>query len=77
MTLQSIMSWWLVITLGSVGVYDLYAVLFVGGDSTVSFEIYSLGKRFPALYLLIGLLIGHIIMPLHVHDQDRPIVPLK
>jgi len=75
MTLQQFMSWYLVVTLGIVGFYDLYAVLFLGGNTTVSYEIYSLGRRFPTLYLLIGLLIGHIILPLHVHDDAPPFGP--
>jgi hypothetical protein len=73
--LQTIMCWWLVITLGAVGAYDIYAVLFVGGNSTVSFELYAMGKRFPSLYLLIGILIGHIVLPLHVSDSLRPAMP--
>ena len=72
-SLQSVMCWWLFVTLALVGAYDLYAVLFVGGNSTVSYELYSLGKRFPTIYLLVGLLIGHIILPLHVHD-DNPVI---
>ena len=75
--LQTAMCWYLVFTLTIVGAYDVYAVLFVGGNSTVSYEIYSLGKRFPTLYLLIGLLIGHVIFPLHVKDDDGPILPMK
>lgn len=72
--LQSVMCWWLFITLASVGAYDVYAVLFLGGDTTVSYELYNLGKRFPTLYLLIGVLIGHIIFPLHVEGPVRPII---
>lgn len=72
MTLQFFMSWYLVVTLTIVGAYDIYAVLFLGGDSTVSFEIYRLGTRFPTLYLLIGILIGHIVFPLHVHSDNKP-----
>ena len=75
MSLQQVMCWYLVLTLSIVGAYDVYAVLFIGGDTTVSYEIYNLGKRFPTLYLLIGLLIGHIIFPLHVSGSPRPIVP--
>jgi hypothetical protein len=77
MTLQTLMSWYLVITLSLVGAYDLYAVLFLGGNSTVSYEIYSLGLKFPTLYLLIGMLIGHIIFPLHVHGDPDPILAKK
>ena len=77
MQLQAIMCWWLVITLGSVGMYDVYAVLFVGGNSTVSFELYELGKRMPTLYLGLGILIGHIVLPLHVVDNHPRIVPEK
>jgi hypothetical protein len=74
-SMQQAMSWYLVITLSIVGAYDLYAIIFVGGNSTVSFEIYSLGKRFPTLYLFIGLLIGHIVFPLHVVDNGNPPIP--
>lgn len=72
--LQSLMTWYLIVTLSLVGAYDLYAVLFVGGNTTVSYELYSLGRRFPTLYLLVGVLIGHIVLPLHVHEH--PPAPL-
>jgi hypothetical protein len=68
MNLQYLMTWYLIVTLAIVGAYDVYAILFIGGNSTVSFELYSLGKRFPTLYLLIGVLIGHIAFPLHVAE---------
>lgn len=74
MTLQTIMCWYLVFTLTLVGAYDIYAILFLGGNSTVSYEIYELGKRFPTLYLLIGILIGHIVFPLHVAGPRDPII---
>lgn len=67
--LQSVMTWYLIVTLSLVGAYDVYAVLFIGGNSTVSYELYSLGRRFPTLYLLVGVLIGHVVLPLHVHDS--------
>lgn len=70
--LQSAFTWYLVVTLAVVGAYDVYAVLMVGGNATVSYEIYSLGKRWPSLYLFIGILLGHIILPLHVHDDHPP-----
>ena len=73
MDLQKILSWWLVITLAIVGAWDIYAIVFVGGNSTVSFEFYRLGKRFPTFYLIVGLLIGHIVFPLHVHDDKPPL----
>jgi hypothetical protein len=72
MTLQSWLCIWLLITLTIVGAYDIYAVLFLGGNSTVSFEIYQLGKRFPTFFLFLGILVGHIILPLHVHDDMPP-----
>ena len=66
--MQVILSWWLVITLACCGAWDVYAILFMPANSTVSYEIYSLGKRMPTLYLFIGGLLGHIIVPLHVTD---------
>ena len=77
MTLQSIMCWYLVATLSIVGAYDVYAVLFLGGNSSVSYEIYSLGSRFPTLYLFVGVLIGHLIFPLHVEGPDKPVITRK
>lgn len=74
MNLQQIMSWYLVVTLTLVGAYDIYAILFLGGNTTVSYEVYELGKRFPTLYLLIGVLIGHIVFPLHVAGPKDPII---
>jgi hypothetical protein len=72
MTLQTILTWWLFITLALCGVYDVWAVLWGGPNSTVSFELYRLGRRMPAMYLAVGFLIGHLIMPLHIHDgNDR------
>lgn len=73
MTLQSAMCWYLFFTLSIVGAYDIYAVLFLPRNSTVSYEIYNLGSRFPTLYLLIGMLIGHVILPLHIQDEKPPI----
>ena len=74
MTLQTIMSWYLFATLSIVGAYDVYAVLFLGSDSTVSYEVYSLGKRLPAMYLFVGVLLGHIFFPLHVSGPNEPLI---
>lgn len=69
MTLQSAVCWWLVVTLGLVGVYDVWAVLFGQPNSTVSYELYMLGKRMPTIYLMVGVLIGHLVLPLHISDR--------
>jgi hypothetical protein len=78
MTLQQIMTWYLFITLSIVGAYDAYAILFNGGNATVSYELHCLGRKFPALYLFLGILIGHIVFPLHVpNGNNDPILPIK
>jgi hypothetical protein len=75
MTLQTALSIYLFFSLAVIGAYDIYAVLFIGGNSTVSFEIHQLGKRFPTFFLLLGLFVGHIVLPLHVHDDLPPFGP--
>jgi hypothetical protein len=67
--MQLFLLWWLFSTLAICGAYDVYAVLFMGPNTTVSYELYSLGKRMPTAYLMVGILIGHLIMPLHVRDS--------
>lgn len=70
MSLQTIMLWWLCVTLALCGIYDVYAVLFLGPNTTVSYELYRIGKKMPTAYLAIGILIGHLILPLHVTGVD-------
>jgi hypothetical protein len=72
MFLQFFLTWWLIVTLALVGAWDVYAVLVLGGNTTVSYHLYELGKRIPTLYLFMGMLIGHVILPLHVHDDKPP-----
>lgn len=73
MTLQQIMTWWFFVTLAACGAYDVYAILFLGPNTSVSYELYALGRRMPTFYLMIGLLIGHLVLPLHVKDSDKPV----
>src|SRR4029078_1490551 len=54
MTMQIVFSWWLIVTLATVGAYDIYAVIFLPPNSTVSFALWDLGKRFPSFYLFVG-----------------------
>lgn len=76
LNLQFFMLCWFFVTMAAVGTYDIYAVLWLGPNSTVSYELYQLGKRMPTLYLAVGILIGHIILPLHVHEPgDVPVIP--
>ncbi len=75
--LQSVMCWWLIVTLAVVGAYDVYAVLVLGGNTTVSYELYELGRRMPTLYLFVGVLVGHLILPLHVAQNAPVIAPAK
>lgn len=66
---QRFMTWYLFASLVIVGAYDVWSLLFGVSNSTVSYALYSLGKRFPTLYLLLGVLIGHIVFPLHIHEE--------
>jgi hypothetical protein len=66
MSLQSFFTWYLFLSLSLISVYDIYALLYLDANKTVSYECYELGKRFPSLYLFLGVMIGHIIFPLHI-----------
>lgn len=72
MTSQIFLTWYFFLSLVIVGVYDIYALLWMSGEATVSYEIYTLGKKFPSLYLFLGILIGHIIFPLHLRIRNGP-----
>lgn len=50
-------------TLIIVGVYDIYAVLFLPPGASVSEVVLSIARRHPILPLLVGVLIGHLFWP--------------
>lgn len=69
--LQTIMAWWLILTISITGAYDVWAILMSRPNSTVSYELHILGERWPALYLFLGVLIGHVIFPLVIQDHEK------
>lgn len=62
--LTRILAIWFVANLSLVTVWDLWVVAFVPERITVSRYLYDLGQSYPALYLWLGIAIGHILMPL-------------
>ena len=46
-----------------VGLYDVFAALFLPPDSTVSAIVLDLAKRYPILPLLVGIVLGHLFWP--------------
>lgn len=46
-----------------VGVYDVFAALFMPPGSTISAIVLNLAQRYPILPLLVGIVLGHLFWP--------------
>lgn len=53
----------LVAILLTAGIWDIYALFWLGPGSTVSAVIMMWSTRFPVIPLLVGILIGHLFWP--------------
>ena len=61
------------ITILTAGVWDIYAFLILTPKDTVSYVCWQLIQRFPPLILLLGMILGHVLWPLHVSEPpDNP-----
>lgn len=68
--MQAILGWWLVVTLALITVVDFVAIAAGRPEATVSRWVYELGNRHPLLYLVLGLTIGHLIVPLVLNARN-------
>lgn len=59
-----ILAIWLVANLSIVLLWDLAVLAFNLDTPTVSFYLYQTGRRYPLLYLWVGIGIGHLALPL-------------
>jgi hypothetical protein len=58
--------WVFIALLVFVVVWDATVIALRLPDATVSYSLYFWAQRYPLLYLLLGVLIGHLIVPLVV-----------
>ncbi len=56
---------WLLLNLGLVGAYDVWAFFFGHPEDTVSFWVQHWFQAFPVLALAVGIVIGHLAWPIH------------
>jgi hypothetical protein len=70
----TVITFMLGITLVVAGVWDVYAFLQLTPQDTVSYVAWRLTQQFPPLVLMLGMILGHILWPLHIKDalQNRP-----
>jgi len=61
---------WLLVNLGLVGAYDLYAFFALPDDQSVSYWLQRWCQQIPALAVALGVLIGHLTWPLHIHREN-------
>lgn len=48
------------------GAWDVYAFLLLSPTETVSYAAWKLSQAFPPLVLVLGMILGHVLWPLHV-----------
>ncbi len=70
--LPTFLAAWLLVSLIVVLVVDLLALFLELPMSTVSYTLWDWGRRYPAFYLLLGLLLGHIVFPLILTNNGTP-----
>jgi hypothetical protein len=66
--ITQLFAWWLIINLSLIMAYDIVILMTAPEQPTVSRMIYDLGRHQPALYLWVGITIGHIVMPLVISN---------
>lgn len=66
--LTPILAAWLVLTLTAVLIWDILVPSLGVGVITVSEQLHTWGSRYPVLYLLLGIAIGHIVLPLVIKN---------
>lgn len=66
---QGFLGLWFVSTLVLITAVDALALLTSEPDKTVSYWLWKVGSDFPALYLLIGFALGHLVLPLVIHNH--------
>lgn len=72
--MTKILAIWFIVNIIFVAAWDIVTMLIAPDHTSVSMFIYEWGKRYPALYLIIGVGIGHLIVPLRV-TNGAPAVP--
>ena len=56
---------------GALLVYDLYALMYLGWDETISVATLQLSKKFPIVSFLAGLVCGHLFWPQEPRNEAQ------
>lgn len=64
LTVQHALGWVLVTNLAVIFAVDALALQMGRSDLTVSYWVWQIGQSHPVLYLLLGVAIGHLFLPL-------------
>lgn len=54
------------------GAYDVYAMLFLGYESTFSYVLLDMAHTTPIVPFLFGVLIGHLFWPQKIEVKEKP-----
>lgn len=57
---------WLIANLVGIGLWDVGVLVMGWSHATVSYQLYRMCQSYPLLYLLFGVIIGHLLVPLAV-----------
>ena len=65
----SVLTMMLGVNLLLAGVWDVYAFVCLTPEDTVSCAAWQMVQKFPPLVLLAGMVLGHILWPLHIKED--------
>ena len=63
-TLPELMAGWVISTLLVVTLIDAVAIFRSQPTATVSYQLWEWGREWPAMYLVLGMALGHLAFPL-------------
>lgn len=55
--------WILILTAGALAIWDTFAAIKGGSESTISRVLYEKSKAHPIISFILGLLLGHVFWP--------------
>lgn len=67
-TLVQGMAVWVIATLLAVTLIDAVAIFLNNPTGTISYQLWEWGRQWPALYLVVGMALGHLAFPLIIHN---------
>lgn len=71
-TMPELLAIALLIVLGAIATWDIYAAFGPGWEYTVSALLGSWAARYPMLPFAAGILAGHLFWPQHLPERPRP-----